>query len=239
MLVSALGLGLGLSAVAGSIAYSSYTGDNFEFNSVTESSLTDLPPLYGAPTVVGDTLLFSNPTFTSSMSEPGSDITDGKMDVTIEALTGRHISNLLFSESGSVTLSGTGTQATYAAVSANAFIRVEAIDGIDVTGIQINRNLAFTPSGSFWTLDNGAVADLAWQGSLNVDIDQALSDLGYNGHATRIHLTLDDVFNIGVEAPGITVSVSKHDISVTPVPEPAVLTILGLGLAGAIIRRRR
>src|SRR5262245_6656687 len=66
------------SAFGASINYGDFNGDNVKFLDVTESS-DDPLPLYGAPTVSGDSLSFSPQQFfaKSQFGVPVNDTTDG------------------------------------------------------------------------------------------------------------------------------------------------------------------
>ncbi|HEX3358193.1 MAG TPA: hypothetical protein VHS31_14570, partial [Tepidisphaeraceae bacterium] len=79
-------------AFAGSITYPNPTTGSFPGNTViygpdlgpadhgvTESSMTDAVPLYGSPTVTGDSMSFTPSGFGSFSQNGGLDITDGQL----------------------------------------------------------------------------------------------------------------------------------------------------------------
>jgi hypothetical protein len=240
-------VGVWLSADADApINYGDQPGDTVTFLQVTESSFTDSLPLYGTPTVIGDTLLFALPGFGSYSSGGTSDLTDGTLDTTIVADSGSYIGYIRFREYGDVSLSGTGTSSTYAAVANSIFLQILEIDETPIIPITTSVNTAFTPSDGDWNLaDDGVQSGALWQGELYVDITGLLTSSGKTGHATKVKLIMDNVLNTGSEA-GTSAYIRKKatdGIQITPleeIPEPATFLILGVGGGFlTLIRKRR
>ena len=85
---SALVCAISLPTIAAPINYGNFSGANVNFLQVTEDSATDPTPLFGPPTVAGDGMTFS-PTaaFSANASSGSIDLTDGKLNTTIQANT--------------------------------------------------------------------------------------------------------------------------------------------------------
>jgi len=135
------------------------------------------------------------------------------------------------------------TAATVAAFTSGTFLaRINLASGIDplnaVTTVKSNAD-ATTAGGSGHADAFGNVnvaAGGSWATALN-------GDWFITAFGTR-DLRFSDFFNIDVtnwNAPGGTVGVRSNDPTrvFTAVPEPATLTLLGVGLAGLAYRRRR
>jgi hypothetical protein len=238
-----------VSSAAAEVNYGDYSGDTMTFYQVTEDSTTDSLPLYGSPDVTGDTLEFHFVMFGSySGGAGGSDTTIGSLTTTIEAASGSYIGAIEFAEYGDVSLSGTGGADTYASVTNSILLDILEIDGVATGGgVSLTLNTSFTPSNGDWDLLNdGPQTGTLWQGVLALNIDQALSGLGYMGHATKLELTMTNTNATGSEA-GTTAYIRKKEsdgIRITPmqvpvIPEPATLLILSVGGALlALIRRK-
>jgi len=232
------------------ILYGDFDGADVTFRMVTEESSLDELPLFGPPTSTSNSLAFTPNSFASS-AENGVDITDSQMSMTLVAkdnLVG--ISRLLIEESGDFTLIGEGS--AMASVGGAAFWTIIEIDGQPIDGPlpKGSSNLMFTsgagPNGGVFSLPGDAGTAVTWEGSLVIDLDPLLFDMGIGGRATRIEFTLDNT--LGTSADGQSAAFIKkkqtEQISITaltaPVPEPSstALTVCGLILLAASGRCR-
>jgi len=225
--------------------YGDLYGDTVTFGSVTESTFTHDYALYGTPSTIGDTLRFQLTNFGQYMSGGSSGVMDGMLETTIQASAGTWIDTIRFAEYGDVSLSGTGTASTYAAVSNAIFLKITEVDGVPTNVPTLVVSTTFSPSNGDWNLaDDGVVTGLPWEGVLFADLDAYLLSEGFMGHATSLDLTMDNVLNNGSET-GTSSFIRKKEtdgIEITPfvVPEPATVLILGVGgMLLALIRRER
>lgn len=245
----------GLALLSGSLSdtfastnYGTFTGTTVTFQDVTEWSPTgDALPLYGMPTLIGNTLDFT-PSFFSSAANGASDSTDGTLSFLLKANANSAISSVLFSERGDFTFSGAGgTANTYVSVTATFFIDIYKVDGFSLaTPIQLVEMATFSPNplGVFdkVTFPNPPSTRL-WSGSLNVDVNNALTLAGIsflNG-ATEISFELDNVL-VAQSENGTTATITKKDfkgfgVTVNQIPEPSALVLAICG-AGLMIARR-
>ena len=241
---------MGSSAIAGtSIDYGDFSGDTMMFIDVTESSITNPVPLFGAPTVSDDTLLFGPDGF-GSYSEDGSlDQTDAQLSMRIVAKAGGYIETIEIKESGDVSMLGLGDAAACASVKTPIFLRVDEIDGTPVVGVSTTAYVSFTPSDGDWILpDDGHVIagsivglDDVWEGHLALNVKDVVEAAGYSGRATALYLTLDNRLTTAAEM-GANALIMKKLASVRIIPEPTTLALLAVGagmLLLAAIRRRR
>ncbi len=234
-----------------SIDYGDFAGTTVTFIGVTESSLTDDLPLFGEPTVGGDTLSFGPDGFGSYSADGSVDITDGQLSMYIDAAPGEYIDQVYLEEAGDVTMQGIGSAAAYASVNTPVFLRVDEVDGTQITGVSDVAYMAFSPSDGDWTLaDDGQPRsgslmglDEVWEGRLTVDVTALLQDAGISGRATRVYLTLDNTLETMAES-GAEALIMKKSASVTVIPEPTTLVLLAIGsvvllLATSLRRRKR
>jgi hypothetical protein len=117
---------------ANSTNYGTLVGSSVDYSNIVESTVTagDSVPLYGAPVVIGNSLVFNQMTFSSVASNGTSDITDGKLDTTMASKNNNYINSITFQEFGDTTLSGTGTSATRSSIANNLFLTVLAVDNV-------------------------------------------------------------------------------------------------------------
>lgn len=226
-------------AVAAPISYGNFSGSDVDYLNVTENSLTDVPPLFGMPTVSGNTLNFTPTNFVASTSGGGVDITDGLLTSLVMATGGAPILSVDVSESGLYTLSGAGTAATAAAVATPVFLTILQIDNANITPFAIQGLLNATPSGGTFDLIADGGTNVAWSSSLTIDVAAAVAARGFSGNATKLQLTLDNTLVAASQAQS-TAIIGKDDVTITVnTPEPSSLALAALGLAVVLAGRVR
>jgi len=241
------------SAKAQPINHGDFMGDAVWFRHVQEDSGTDPTPLYGDPTVSGNSLDFNPVSFNAFASGAGGlDLTDGTLGMRIEAKPGIGISQLLYNEAGDFTLLGFGTDNTFSSVRAAFFVNILEVDGAGIAPINLNFTMDMSPSGGVYRLDEqggGPLQQGNWAGNLTVDVDQALADAGvpFDIGATLVTVTLDNTLT-ALSGDGTSAFIAKKDFGGTSItvviPEPASLLIMAFGLVGlflgrGLVRRRR
>ena len=201
-------------AAAVPINHGNFVGITVKYLQVIEDSLTDTTPLFGAPTLSGETLNFNPVGFgASSTGGLAPDITDGNLTFTVEAKPNRFIDQLLFSEAGDYTIFGSGTIATAATVSAPVFIDIVEVDGISINPISLQLQMTFSPSGGTYDLINDPGFGVTWNGSLGVDLTQALIDANepFVSGVTKVDVDLDNILT-AISEPGSSATIGKKDV---------------------------
>ena len=117
------------SARAGSINYGDVTAATVIYKQVTESSTNPGVPLFGAPAVSGNSLVFNPPNFSAASANGGLDFTDGTLNTLITAKPGQFINTLGVNEFGDYTLAGSSASVS---ISAPVFLVIEAVNGVDL-----------------------------------------------------------------------------------------------------------
>jgi hypothetical protein len=210
-------------AAADSHAYGNLMGTDVgevDFINITESSDTDPVPLFGPPTRSGNRLFFTPTNFTSAAEDGASDTTAGIMSMSVVADEGYYLAQITIMEMGDYLLTGIGSEATFADVSATLTVD----PGNMVAG------MGFTPSPPFVLPDSGS-----YDGTVTIDLS------GLN--LTQIDLTFDNVLQTGSEA-GTAASIQKNigvlpSLDVTVIPEPGCLCLLAVGACLHLLRRKR
>jgi hypothetical protein len=230
---------------ANSINYGNFNWSQVDFLGVTETSMStgDTAPLFGSPTLVGgSSLVFTHMTFVSQAANGASDITDGKLDATIDAVNNpnAYIDKIKFQEFGDTTLAGTGTAATYSSAAGSIFITVFEVNNVPLLFPEfITYNMVMSEGGS-WTLAGGPLTGHIWNGVLTVDLTTELLNRGIMGQATLVDLSLDNTLATGSELNTSAYIAKKAEgllVTAEIVPEPSVLSLLLFG--GWLIRRKR
>jgi hypothetical protein len=226
---------------------------------VKESSQTDTAPLFGPPTVTGNSIDFNPTGFGAFASNGGVDVTDGQLVFKVQAKPTFAISTMNFSEAGITTLAGVGTNVTHTDVGAVGMINILAIDGNTLNNVvKIPLSLVFTPltatgnQGTFQLVADAGLglSSLPWAGSQSVNLNQAITNAGitFTKGATLISVDLDNGL-IAQSELGTLALIDKKDfggVSITingggggpDTPEPTSVVLACLGFWGLVGIRR-
>ena len=210
-------------------------GTHVSYVNVTEDSGADEPlPLFGAPTVTGNSIDFNPVGFDAASSGGGSDITDSNLVFMVVAKSGSRLSELHLNEAGDTTLAGSvpvGSMSTATAVFATGVLDIHEVDltvdgihnPIGINHISVPFSMTFTPSGGTYFLGTdgggGPIYHTPWSGSVALDIDAILVANGFilppgpvdpEGGATKISIDLDNTL-VAVSQNGTSAVIAKKD----------------------------
>ena len=212
--------------LADTMTYGDFVASDCTFKGVGETSQFNPLPLFGSPTVSGDTLMFSPVNFASSaLGDGGLDYVDSHLSVDITANAGHNIYTVNLTEKGDFALTGNGTPDTYAQVTMPVWMQILKVNGAGINPITVQDDMVFTNAG-LWS---GGASSGAWQGILNFDVTATLRANGVpSGFATQVQLTLDNTLTTQSElGTSAVVNKTQADISI---PEPATLSLLAAGM---------
>ncbi len=236
----ALSVALGLftaSSQAASVNYGNFgpVAPGVSFLQVTESSITDPLPFYGAPAVSVTGLDFAPLGFAAATSAGGADLSDGQLNFTIVGGGLVGISGINLFESGEYTLTGLGGAGTAAFAGATLRVSVTEINNAAIAPINL---LPVNASVSFSLPGNAGTAQ-PWSLGMFVDVDAQLAALGYAGDlATRLDVVIDNTL-VAMSQPGNESYIAKKDFGILIVPEPSSMALAGLALGGFFLARRK
>ena len=250
------------SAVGATINYGNPApGATVLYTDVSESSLTDPVPLFGAPSVSGDSIDFNPQGFGAFASNGGVDITDGQLLFKVTAKPTFAINSISFAEAGITTLTGLGSNLTHTDVSANGILDIYEVDGVGINTVKVPIHLLFTPltaappalpgdplgtSGTFQLVADAGLglSSLPWTGAQLINLNQILTNKGiqFTKGATKIGIDLDNGL-IAQSELGTLALIDKKDfggvsITINPPgggpngPEPTSSVLACLGFLG-------
>jgi PEP-CTERM motif len=259
---------LGQPVLAAQINYGTHMGTHVTYVNVTEDSGADEPlPLFGAPTVTGNSIDFNPTGFDASSADADSDITDSNLVFMVTAKSGSRISSITLNEAGDTTLAGNvapGSMNTASAVFASGVLDIHEVDFQGINHISVPFALTFSPSGGTYFLGTdgggGPIFNTQWTGGVTLDIDAILIANGFmippgpvdpEGGATKISIDLDNTL-VAVSQQGTTATIGKKDfggvvirtnVRTEPggepeIPEPATFVLVGLSVLGLGFARR-
>mgnify|MGYP001813651781 CR=1 FL=1 len=224
-----------------------YYGD-FAGSSISFRDVQDVNGLYGVPVVQANSLVFTPMNFeidcaSSATCPPTPATVDDILLFDVETDPGISIERIVVNEEGTTLLDDFDLPGAFAAttVVGNVFIDVTALNGVAITGLNLNAQMNFTSLGTYDTLTEGNGTHL-WSGVLAVNIDDFLAANGYpDARATGITVSLANTLT-AYAANGAVASIRKEEVrglAVKVIPEPGTALLMGLGLAGLAANRRR
>ena len=253
----ALLLGLALSAAAAptNYNYGSFSGTNFDFidtNETVQTADDDPNPLFEAPSVAGNQLIFTPSSFDadSSGGVGGIDTSHSTFNATITSTTpGVFVDMISIDEAGDIILSafppGSGTGATGVIATMSGTVQILAaldtsVIGEIITfgGIGADFDSIFTPGPVTNQLFVGLQPSgtFAWTGSVDIDIASLFGAAG----VTSVELQFNNSLMANSE-PGTSSLIQKKAVDgpkITVVPEPATGALLACGLLALAARNR-
>ena len=263
----ALLLAMSHSAAGATINYADPPmGATVIYSGVSESSVTDPVPLFGAPTVAGDSIDF-NPTGFGAFASNGSvDLTDGQLGFTVTAKPSFAINTITFGEAGITTLAGLGSNLTHTDVSANGNLDIYEVDGVGISVQKVPIHLLFSPptaappalvgdplgsSGTFQLVADAGLglSSLPWNGHQLIDLNQILTNRGihFTLGVTKLAVDLDNGL-IAQSELGTLALIDKKDFGGVSItinqgggggpngPEPTSFVLACLGFLGLVAR---
>lgn len=232
--------------------YTDQISPKIKYINISENTHSDPLPLFGAPTLAGDTLDFSPNNFfaSSQLAVPPFDMTDGLLKFRGMSQPGFGIENIKFAEGGALSVvGGAATDATMVDVSAVGFVDILEVDGVSVNKISIPINLTFSfgsnggnDNGTWRRVSEGFANGVPWTGSQFIDLNQELTNRGisYTRGATLIDVVLDNSLYAQSEAVGGAYIDKKDFFTVTTnIPEPTSCLLAIVGLMGVALASRR
>ena len=244
LLASLVVLGVVAQVNAITIPYGDFNGNTVMFLDVTEDTRDEPDALFGAPSILGDTLDFDPLSFdaevSSSTGTNESDIVDAQLNFTImsnDAST--PIQVVQFREAGDYTLAGLGSAQATASVAAPVLWSITYVDGAPLDApVNGSGDLVFSPTGGSYALP-GDLGTSQWTGELDVDVAAFAAANGITGNVTKVEFVLDNTLTVAA-ADGGTAFIAKKDNGLTvTVPEPNAIAILSAGLLGLLGFRRK
>jgi hypothetical protein len=242
-------------AYATPMNYGTFVGNTVKYVDVTEDSNSGDPlPLFGAPTVSGDSIDFNPIGFSAHASgAAGIDQTDGNLAFMVQALPNFAIKNFSLAEAGDTTISGFGTNATITSVTADGHLDISEVDGNGIGVIAVPISLTFTPNGGLFKYGDhggGPTFHTAFSGSTFIDVAGILAANSIQGGATKISVDIDNTL-VATSETGTRSLIAKKDfggVSITVnnplggggpnTPEPTSLVLACLGFAGLTAIRK-
>jgi len=242
----------GSPALAAQINYGTFMGTNVTYVNVTEDTGSDEPlPLFGAPTVTGNSIDFNPTGFDATSAGEGSDITDSNLVFMVRAKPLVGIQSVILSEAGDTTQAGNvtpGSMGTATAVFASGVLDIHEVDNIGINHISVPFSLTFSPSGGTYFLGTdgggGPIFNTQWTGTATLPVEDILTANGvpFTIGATKISIDLDNTL-VAVSERATSAVIGKKDfggVSITVIiPEPASFGLAGLGAAVLLAPARR
>jgi hypothetical protein len=243
--------GFALSARGAIITYAppALIGAQVTYPSVSESSNTNTLPLYGAPTVSGNNLVFSNLNFAavSTNGSPALDFVDGQINFTLQSDPGSFLQMLDLSEFGDYNVSTTPANPAamnfVQAYENPVLITILAINGVPVTPVNNSSTImSITNGGTFQNPPSSTPISVS--GSWTGTADANLASIFNSNQITEIAVSFDNQLAAESQTGGIA-DIAKKGFDIIPtttgnpgVPEPSVASLMLFAIGVGLKRRQ-
>lgn len=232
------------SASAGATTvYGDFNGTSVDFLGVQETSQAGDPePLFGAPTVLGNQLLFSPSTFIAQANgAAGFDNTHSLLEMDIMATGPSGITEVNLTEFGDAVLAGVGTAGTSTFAQMSGFLTVTETTAGSITPVVISWSGVFSPSDSLNLVSDPGTT--LWSATISIDVTAELAAAGVFDAATKATLDYNNSLFAFSEA-GTAATIQKKvvdgpSVIVEVVPEPVTGALVAGGLIALGIHARR
>jgi hypothetical protein len=259
-LLLVVGVALSAAAVPTNHAYGSFVGINYSFINANETVQTaddDPNPLFGAPILAANQLIFTPPSFDADSANGNGgaglgalDMSHSTFNTTITSNTpGIFVDLISIDEAGDIILTafppGSGTGATGVVATMSGTVTILAALDTSVIGEIITFGGAggdfastFTPGPQTNQLFVGLqpAGTFSWTGSVDIDIASLFAGAGVTSVALQFNNSL-----MANSEPGTTALIQKKAVSgpkITVVPEPATGALVACGLIALAARSR-
>lgn len=237
---------IGAGASAGVISYGDFHVTTAQFVGVQESGIEVggvTEPLYGAPTLADNSLLFNPVSFGVMSAGLGSELCDGTLTVAeIVADKGYGIDALAILEAGDYAFVGRGTAATSVAATVSGFISILEINGLGVDPSNPLYTINFSQNLLSANLADSGVLGGIWSGSVQKSFAAVT---GEDEVVTKLSVNIDNTLTATSES-GTAALLNKKQFQLkvytsdaVGVPEPSTLVLLGLGTLALLFFRRK
>lgn len=238
-----VGLTVDPESASATVNYGDLSGSSFDFTNMAETTTSagDAEPLWGAPSVAGNTLIFTPGAFTSTAGGGSVDQTNSTfvLDIISQNKDSVGIDALIVNELGDYALTGAGTNGTSASVLAGA--------GLVITEVNLGGSLVASAipgfASDFVSFDTPTQGG-EWTATINANI-QAIVDSIYGvdqAFATAVSVVWDNNLSTTSES-GTNALIQKKiglpAVTMQVVPEPGTGLLFALGLAGLAFATRR
>ena len=231
------------------IPYGDFNGTDVMYLDVTEDTRSSPQALFGAPSILGNTLDFDPLSFSAGVSSvsgtSNSQIVDGQLNFTLMSNNASFgLGDVIITEAGDFTLNGLGNAQATASVATPVRWTITHVDGAAVTPVSGSDSLSFTPNAGSYSLPSDLGTGILWDGELTVDVAGFAVANGITGRVTKVEFSIDNTLSVSASDGG-SASIFKKDFNgvviEAPVPEPSSASLSLLGLLGmaACMRKRR
>lgn len=231
-------------SASASLIHPDVSGATVNFINIVESSPTGDPlPMYGAPTVNGDQLVFPTTGNFSANSLNGGlpDETDGKLTLVIQAKPGFVLDDFRIEESGLVLLNAPFGGNAYAEVTAFAVVKIAEIGGNPVNPPSFPVFLSINPQNGQYLLSalGGSSYSQGWHGSRFVPLPADTTKVNISLNNNLFTATLGAATRSFLDKKAFEIDVNTHELEGQDIPEPMTLLLLPTCAVLMTIRRKR